>query len=68
MNPQEIKEESAVNQVPVNLKIILYAIFGIVGAVLCGYKVGYNNCEKKFKPVAEDITTRIKKLEKRASI
>jgi len=38
----------------------------VIGAY--SYKMGHDNCEKEFKPIVDNLETRLKKLEKRASV
>lgn len=48
-----------------------YKVIGVTAVVVIGlgaYKVGYEICENKYKPIVEDLEIRVKKLEKRANV
>lgn len=58
--------KSVTKSVPTKYKVIGVAAVVVIGVTT--YKVGYNRCENKYKPVVEDLEIRIMKLEKRANV
>lgn len=51
-----------------NNKVIGVSVISAIGAGIAGIWYGYYKCEKKYKPVVEDLETRVKKLEKRTNV
>jgi len=68
MKKDEISQSApGTNSFYVYLKVIsTMMVVVVIGAY--SYKMGHDNCEKEFKPIVDNLETRLKKLEKRASV